>query len=167
MIIKQESLDEKSTNSSSFLRSVASLKWDFNLKQHQMIWAKNSARELRVRESKQITSKNTMNTGDLFYRGSALEGLVPVEESTKDGSLSTLSLSPPITKDRRAFLLKDHLRLRKDHHTLWCLLLALQASKTLEEVQWESKLHAQMNTRMKHTLSLNVSHKALGLNSIE
>jgi len=23
-----------------------------------------------------------MNTGDLFYRGSALEGLVPVEEST-------------------------------------------------------------------------------------
>jgi hypothetical protein len=63
--------------------------------------------------------------GDLFYRGSALEGLVPVEESTKDGSFSTLSLSPPITKDRRALLLlKDHLRSRKDHHTLWCLLLA-------------------------------------------
>jgi hypothetical protein len=33
--------------------------------------------------------------------------------------------------------------------------------------EWESKLHAQMNTRMKHTLSLNVSHKVLGLNSIE
>jgi hypothetical protein len=92
---------------------------------------------------------NTRDTGDLFYRGSALEGLVPVEESTKDRSLSTLSLSPPITKDRRALLLlKDHLRPRKDHHTLWCLLLALQASKTLEEVQWESKLHAQMNTKM-------------------
>jgi hypothetical protein len=92
---------------------------------------------------------NTMDTGDLFYRGSALEGLVPVEESTKDESLSTLSLSPPITKDRRALLLlKDHLRPCKDHHTLWRLLLALQASKTLEEVQWESKLHAQMNTKM-------------------
>jgi hypothetical protein len=25
---------------------------------------------------------NTMDMGDLFYRGSALEGLVPVEEST-------------------------------------------------------------------------------------
>jgi hypothetical protein len=63
--------------------------------------------------------------GDLFYRGSVLEGLVPVEESTKDGSFSTLSLSPPITKDRRALLLlKDHLRPRKDHHTVWCLLLA-------------------------------------------
>jgi hypothetical protein len=82
-------------------------------------------------------------------RGSALEGLVPVEVSTQDGSLSTLSLSPPITQDRRALLLlKDHLRPRKDHHTLRCLLLALQPSKTLEEVQWESKLHAQMNTKM-------------------
>jgi hypothetical protein len=78
---------------------------------------------------------STRDTGDLFYRGSALEGLVPVEESTIDGSLSTLTLSPPITKDLRALLLlKDHLRPRKDHHTLWCLLLALQASKTLEEV---------------------------------
>jgi hypothetical protein len=92
---------------------------------------------------------STRDTGDLFYRDSALEGLVPVEESTKDGSLSTLSLSPPITQDRRALLLlKDHLRPRKDHHTLRCLLLALQPSKTLEEVQWESKLHAQMNTKM-------------------
>jgi hypothetical protein len=91
---------------------------------------------------------NTRDTNDLFYGGSAIEGLVPIEESTKDGSLSTLSLSPPITKDRRALLLKDHLRPRKDHYTLWCLLLALQASKTLEEVQWESKLHVQMNTKM-------------------
>jgi hypothetical protein len=47
---------------------------------------------------------NTRDTGDLFYRGSALEGLVPVEQSTKDGSLSTLSLSPPITKTGKLFL---------------------------------------------------------------
>ena len=46
---------------------------------------------------------STRDTGDLFYRGSALEGLVPVEESTKDGSLSTLSLSPPITKTGELF----------------------------------------------------------------
>jgi hypothetical protein len=37
----------------------------------------------------------------------------------------------------------------------------------LEEVQWESKLHAQMNTKMKHTLSLDESHNALVLNSNE
>jgi hypothetical protein len=67
-----------------------------------------------------------MDTGDLFYRGLALEGLVPVEESTKDGSFSTLSLSLHRShKDRRALLLlKDHSRSRKDHHTLWCLSLA-------------------------------------------
>jgi hypothetical protein len=46
---------------------------------------------------------NTRDTSDLFYRGSAFEGLVPVEESTKDGSLSTLSLSPPITKTGELF----------------------------------------------------------------
>jgi hypothetical protein len=41
---------------------------------------------------------STRDTGDLFYRGSVLENLIPVEESTKDGSFSTLSLSPSITK---------------------------------------------------------------------
>jgi hypothetical protein len=46
---------------------------------------------------------NTRDTSDLFYQGSALEGLVPIEESTKDGSFSTLSLSPPITKTGELF----------------------------------------------------------------
>ena len=63
-----------------------------------MILARNSARELTMRETNKSQAINTIDTGDLFYRGSALEGLVPIEESTKDGSLSTLSLSPPITK---------------------------------------------------------------------
>jgi hypothetical protein len=62
-----------------------------------MILANKDARKLRARENKS-QAINTMDTGDLFYRGSALEGLVPVEESTKDGSFSTLSLSPPITQ---------------------------------------------------------------------
>jgi hypothetical protein len=30
---------------------------------------------------------------DLFYRGSVLKNVVPVEEATKAGSISTLSLS--------------------------------------------------------------------------
>jgi hypothetical protein len=72
------------------------------LKQYQIILAKNSARELRMRENKS-QAINTRDTGDLFYRGSALEGLVPVEESTKDGSLSTLSLSLPIPKTGELF----------------------------------------------------------------
>jgi hypothetical protein len=46
---------------------------------------------------------NTRDTGDLFYRGSVLENLIPVEESTKDGSFSTLSLSLLITKTDKLF----------------------------------------------------------------
>jgi hypothetical protein len=46
---------------------------------------------------------NTRDTGDLFYRGSVLENLIPVEESTKDESFSTISLSPPITKTGELF----------------------------------------------------------------
>jgi hypothetical protein len=94
----QEGLDKKKINISSFLQGVASLNENFNLKQHKIILAKSSARELRKGENKQITSNKNTSTGDFFNRGSALEGLVPVEESTKDGSLSTLSLSQPIPK---------------------------------------------------------------------
>jgi hypothetical protein len=36
---------------------------------------------------------NTSGHGDLFYRGSVPKNLVPVEEATKVGSISTLSLS--------------------------------------------------------------------------
>jgi hypothetical protein len=72
------------------------------LKQHKIILARNSARELREEESKS-QAINTRDTSDLFYRGSVLENLAPVEESTKDGSFSTLSLSPPITKTGELF----------------------------------------------------------------
>jgi hypothetical protein len=34
---------------------------------------------------------------DLFYRGSVPKNLVPVEEATKTGSISTLSLSQTVT----------------------------------------------------------------------
>jgi hypothetical protein len=80
----QEGLDKKRRNTSSFLQGVA----------------QENLEGERTNKSQTI---NTRDTGDLFYRGSALEGLVPVEESTKDGSLSTLSLSPPITKTGELF----------------------------------------------------------------
>jgi hypothetical protein len=73
------------------------------LKQHKIILARNSARELREEENKQIKSNKHKRHRDLFYRGSVLENIIPVEESTKDGSFSTLSLSPPITKTGKLF----------------------------------------------------------------
>jgi hypothetical protein len=75
-----------------------------NSKQHKIILARNSARELRERETTNKSQAiNTRDTDDLFYRGSVLENLILVEESTKDGSFSTLSLSPPITKTGELF----------------------------------------------------------------
>jgi hypothetical protein len=45
------------------------------------------------REGKTNQSRNKADEhGDLFYRGSVLKNLVPVEVVTKTGSLSTLSL---------------------------------------------------------------------------
>jgi hypothetical protein len=44
------------------------------------------------------SNKNQANRhGDLFYRGSVPKNLVSVEEVTKTGSISTLSLSQTIT----------------------------------------------------------------------
>ena len=98
-----------------FLAKCCFTKWEFNLKQHQMILTKNSARKLRGRENKQITSNKHTRHGWFV-----LPRFGPRRPSPR-----TLSLSPPITQDRRALLLfKDNSRPRKDHHTLWCLLLA-------------------------------------------
>ena len=41
-------------------------------------------------------ANNQVRHADLFYRGSVLSNLLPVEEATKAGSLSTLALSQTI-----------------------------------------------------------------------
>jgi hypothetical protein len=46
---------------------------------------------------KQIMSEYRVRHDDLFYRGSVLANLLPVEVVTKTGSLSTLSLSQTVT----------------------------------------------------------------------
>jgi hypothetical protein len=47
---------------------------------------------------KQINQENKADEhGGLFYRGSVLKNLAPVEVVTKTGSLSTLSLSQTVT----------------------------------------------------------------------
>jgi hypothetical protein len=54
-----------------------------------------------IRERKEgKTNKMEINTSghnDLFYRGSVPKNLVPVEEATKAGSISTISLSQTVT----------------------------------------------------------------------
>jgi hypothetical protein len=57
------------------------------------------ARKLWREERGQINQAkiNASEHGDLFYRGSVPKNLVPVEEATKAGSISTLSLSQTVT----------------------------------------------------------------------
>jgi hypothetical protein len=59
----QEGLVKKKINTSSFLQEVASLNENFNLKQHKIMLAKSSARELRKGEDKQITSNKHKRHG--------------------------------------------------------------------------------------------------------
>jgi hypothetical protein len=50
------------------------------------------------REGKTNQQRNNADEhGDLFYQGSVLKNLVPVDVVTKTGSLSTLSLSQTVT----------------------------------------------------------------------
>jgi hypothetical protein len=48
--------------------------------------------------AKQIMSKCGVRHDDLFYRGSVLANLLPVEEATKAGFLSTLTLSQTVPR---------------------------------------------------------------------
>jgi hypothetical protein len=58
---------------------------------------------LERRRTNKSRAISTRDMCDLFYRGSVLENLIPIEESTKDEPFSTLSLSPPITKTSELF----------------------------------------------------------------
>jgi hypothetical protein len=51
----------------------------------------------RGRENKS-QANNEVRHADVFYRGSVLSNLLPVEEATKAGSFSTLSLSQTVPR---------------------------------------------------------------------
>jgi hypothetical protein len=53
-------------------------------------WQKNFSERKAGKNQMEI---NTSGHDDLFYRGSVPKNLIPVEEATKVGSISTLSLS--------------------------------------------------------------------------
>jgi hypothetical protein len=67
--------------------------------------------------------------GDLFYRGSVLANLLPVEEATKAGSLSTLP-SLKRSTDRVSFLFSItwNTKFPQGPPQVWCLLPQLQVS---------------------------------------
>jgi hypothetical protein len=85
----------------------------------------------------------------LFYRGSVLANLLPVEVVTKTGSLSTLSLSQPGTKLPR-----------KGHHTIGASCLdynGVLITRTSEKEKKQSK----RKSSKEHGKSLSLITKAL------
>jgi hypothetical protein len=70
--------------------------------------------------AKQHVNKCGVRHDDLFYRGSVLANLLPVEEATKAGSLSTLlSLKRSLGPSELLFLKSlGNQTSRKDHHTI-------------------------------------------------
>jgi hypothetical protein len=90
--------DKKRKIMSSFLQGIASIYENLtrsNTKQYQQRIVQENLEREKTNKSQSI---NTSDTGDLYYRGSVHQDLIPVEESTKDVSFSTLSLSITVTK---------------------------------------------------------------------
>ena len=106
--------------------------------------------------AKQITSEWKVWHADLFYRGSVLANLLPVEVVTKTGSLSTLSLSQTVPRTEWAFLL-NHLE-HKVPTRITTRLVSL-ASITSEfdlKKEWERKQSKRKSSKeLNKSLSLN------------
>src|SRR5688572_8713124 len=81
----------------------------------------------RVKNKSQANKQ--VRHGDLFYRGSVLSNLLPVEEATKAGSLSTLP-SLKRSTDRVSFLFSItwNTKFPQGPPQVWCLLPQLQVS---------------------------------------
>ena len=110
----------------SFLRSFASLNENLTWSNTKWYWQRIAQENLEEGRIKRITS-NKDNGHGWFV----LPRFGPRRPSPRWGVHSRTGLFQPFPSLHRSlkigelfFLLKDHLRPRKDHHTLWCLLLA-------------------------------------------
>jgi hypothetical protein len=118
----------------------------------KLIWARELLeRGMRGNKSSEDKCKWTWW---FVYWGSVPKNLVPIEEATKAESIPTLSLSQSVTQTNRGFYLITWVtRLRKDHHTLRCLLLALQSTYKNKNGEGESNPSNKSSKRTQNTLS--------------
>jgi hypothetical protein len=75
----------------------ANLKFTNLITTTSRVSVRNRNESERGRKNKSRVSEEMRRT-DLFYRGSVLTNLLPVEEATKAGSISTLSLSQTVPR---------------------------------------------------------------------
>ena len=75
----------------------AKLKFSKIITTTSRVSVRNINESARERTQNKSQANNEVRHMDLFYRGSVLANLLPVEEATKAGSFSTLSLSQMVT----------------------------------------------------------------------
>jgi hypothetical protein len=75
----------------------AKLKFTKLITTTRRVSVRNNNESERERENKS-QANNEVRYADLFYRGSVLSNLLPVEEATKAGSFSTPSLSQTVPR---------------------------------------------------------------------
>jgi hypothetical protein len=94
--------------------------------------------------------------GDLFYRGSVLANLLPVEEATKAGSLSTLP-SLKRSTDRVSFLFSItwNTKFPQGPPQDWCLLPQLQVSLIAKKDQERRKQSKRKSSKEHKQITLS------------
>ena len=108
----------------------------------------------RGRENKS-QANNEVRHADLFYRGSVLSNLLPVEEATKAGSLSTLP-SLKRSTDRVSFLFSItwNTKFLQGSPQDWCLLPQLQVSLIARKNQERRKQSKRKSSKEHKQISL-------------
>jgi hypothetical protein len=116
----------------------------------------NKEMSLRERAQNKSQANEQVRHGDLFYRGSVLANLLPVEEATKAGSLSTLP-SLKRSTDRVSFLFSTtwNTKFPQGPPHNWCLLLRLQVFDHNERVQEERKQSKRKSSKEHKQITLS------------
>jgi hypothetical protein len=76
----------------------AKLKFSKIITTTSRVSVRNIIESAKERVQNKSQANNEVRHADLFYRGSVLSNLLPVEEATKAGSLSTLTLSQTVPR---------------------------------------------------------------------
>jgi hypothetical protein len=115
----------------------------------------------RGRKNKSQANKEVRHK-DLFYRGSVLANLLPVEEATKARSFSTLFPLSNGPSDRVSYFFSNtwNTKFPQGPPHNWCLLPQLQVSLISRKIEKEKKQSKRKSSK-EHNKSLSLVTKAL------
>jgi phage protein D len=116
----------------------------------------------RERAQNKSQANEQVRHGDLFYRGSVLANLLPVEEATKAGSLSTLP-SLKRSTDRVSFLFSNHLEHKVPTRTTTGLVSLASITSEFDCKEWIKKEESNPSARARKNTSKSLSLVTMAL----